>query len=131
MKLEKIDHICVAVKDRVLAETRFKEVFGLEPDERYVDDDEKIDVARYYMGDVGFELVAPTDEDSEVAKFIQRRGEGLYLLSLKVPDTGQALEELKKKPVDLLDKTPRTWRESQFAFIHPRSLFGVLFEIID
>lgn len=131
MKMEKIDHICVAVKDRGLAEARFKEVFGLEPEERYIDDKEKIDVARYYIGDVGFELVAPTSEDSEVAKFIRRRGEGLYLLSLKVPDANQALEELKKKPVELLDQSPRSWRDSQFAFIHPRSLFGVLFEIID
>ncbi len=131
MKMEKIDHICVAVKDRRLAEARFKEVFGLEPEERYIDDNEKIDVARYYIGDVGFELVAPTSEDSEVAKFIRRRGEGLYLLSFKVPDANQALEELKKKPVELLDQKPRSWRGSQFAFIHPRSLFGVLFEIID
>jgi len=131
MKLERIDHICVAVKNRVSAEARFKEVFGLEPDERYVDDNEKIDVARYYVGDVGLELVAPTSEDSEVAKFIRRRGEGLFLLSLKVPDTKQTLEELKEKPVKLLDQAPRKWRDSSFAFIHPGSLFGVLFEIID
>ncbi|MGB6068486.1 MAG: VOC family protein [Desulfomonilaceae bacterium] len=131
MKLEKIDHICIAVKDRGLAEARFKEVFGFEPDERYIDNDEKIDVARYYIGDVGFELVAPTSDDSEVARFIRRRGEGLYLLSLKVPDTNETLEELKKKPVELIDETPRTWRDSRFAFIHPHSMFGVLLEIID
>lgn len=131
MKLERIDHICIAVKDRIAAEARFKEIFDLEPDLRYVDDKEKIDVARYYVGEVGVELVAPTDEEGEVAKFIRNRGEGLFLISLKVPDTAQALEELKGKPVRLVDETPRLWGDHRFAFIHPQSLFGALFEIID
>ncbi|MFH0821689.1 MAG: VOC family protein, partial [Pseudomonadota bacterium] len=131
MNLEKIDHICIAVKDLARAESRFSEVFGLEPDDRYVDDNEKINVVRYYIGEVGLELVAPTDEDGEVAKFLRNRGEGIFLLSLKVPDTEEALEELKTKPVELIDRSPRRWRDSGFAFIHPKSLFGVLFEIID
>jgi methylmalonyl-CoA/ethylmalonyl-CoA epimerase len=131
MKLERIDHICIAVKDRVAAEARFRDVFGLEPDVRYVDEAEKIDVARYYVGEVGLELVAPTDDESEVAKFIRRRGEGFFLLSLKVPDTASALEELKEKPVRLVDQSPRVWEDHRFAFIHPQSLFGTLFEIID
>jgi methylmalonyl-CoA/ethylmalonyl-CoA epimerase len=131
MKLEKIDHICIAVRDLEKSEAHFKEVFGLEPDERYVDEPEKIDVVRYYIGEVGVELVAPTSEDSEVAKFIERQGEGFFLMSLKVPDTQEALDELKEKPVNLIDETPRKFRESGFAFIHPKSLFSVLFEIID
>ncbi|MFH0958470.1 MAG: VOC family protein [Pseudomonadota bacterium] len=131
MKLEKIDHICIAVKDRIAAEARFKEIFGLDPDLRYVDDKEKIDVARYYVGEAGVELVAPTDDDSEVAKFIRSRGEGFFLISFKVPDTAEALDELKEKPVELVDQTPRHWGDHRFAFIHPRSLFGALFEIID
>ncbi len=131
MKLEKIDHICIAVRDREKSEARFKAVFGLEPNERYVDEPEKIDVARYYIGEVGVELVAPTSEDSEVAKFIERNGEGFFLLSLKVPDTQEALDDLKNKPVDLIDETPRKFRDSGFAFVHPRSFFGVLLEMID
>jgi methylmalonyl-CoA/ethylmalonyl-CoA epimerase len=131
MELEKIDHICIAVKDRQKAEARFKEVFGRDPDERYIDQNEKIDVARYYIGEAALELVAPTSEESEVAGFIARRGEGLFLLSLKVPDAAAALDELKKRPVELIDQTPRSWQDHGFAFIHPRSLFGVLFEIID
>ena len=131
MNLERIDHVCIAVKDRIAAEARFKEIFGLDPDLRYVDDKEKIDVARYYIGEVGVELVAPTDEEGEVARFIKSRGEGFFLISLKVPDIAQALGELKEKPVRLVDRTPRQWGDHQFAFIHPRPLFGVLFEIID
>lgn len=131
MKLEKIDHICIAVRDREKSEARFKEVFGLEPDERYVDEPEMIDVARYYIGEVGVELVAPTSDDSEVAKFIERRGEGFFLLSLKVPSAQETLDELKEKPVHLIDETPRKFRDSGFAFIHPNSFFGVLLEIID
>ena len=69
--------------------------------------------------------------DSEVAKFIARKGEGFFLMSLKVPDTQEALEELKEKPVDLIDEKPRKFRDSGFGFIHPRSFFGVLLEVID
>jgi methylmalonyl-CoA/ethylmalonyl-CoA epimerase len=83
MNLERIDHVCIAVKDRIAAEARFKEIFGLDPDLRYVDDKEKIDVARYYIGEVGVELVAPTDEEGEVARFIKSRGEGFFLISLR------------------------------------------------
>jgi len=131
MNLERIDHVCIAVKDRIAAEARFKEIFGLYRDLRYLDDKEKIDVARYYIGEVGVELVAPTDEEGEVARFIKSRGEGFFLISLKVPDTAQALRQHKEKPVRLVARTPRQWGDHQFAFIHPRSLFGVLFEIID
>ncbi len=131
MDIERIDHICIAVRDRVAAEAIFQEIFGLEPNERYVDENEKIDVARYYLGEVGLELVAPTMPDSEVAKFIEKNGEGLFLLSLKVPNTERALEELKSRHVDLIDSEPRRWKDSGFAFIHPRSALGVLFEIID
>jgi len=131
MKLEKIDHICIAVTDREKSEARFKEIFGLEPDERYVDEREMIDVARYYIGEVGVELVAPTSDNSEVAKFIKSKGEGFFLLSLKVPSTRETLDELKEKPVHLIDDIPRKFRESGFAFIHPKSFFGVLLEIID
>lgn len=131
MKIEKIDHICIAVKDLKKAEEYLKEIFGLAPDDRYIEENEKIDVARYYIGEVGLELMGFTDTDSEVAKFIDKHGEGVYLISLKVDNTEKALEELKAKNVPVIDEVPRKWRNSNYIFLKPKAFFGVLMELID
>ena len=131
MNIEKIDHICIAVKDIAKAEQSFEKIFGLTPDDRYTEESEKISVVRYYIGEVGLELMSSTDPDGEVAKFIEKYGEGFYLLSLKVDDTEKALEELKEKNVPLIDDVPRKWRDSQYIFIKPKAFFGILTEIID
>lgn len=131
MKIEKVDHICIAVRDIDKAEGYFKDIFGLTPDDRYTDEGEKISVVRYYIGEVGLELMSSTASDGEVAKFIDKYGEGFYLLSLKVDDTEKALEELKAKNVSLIDEVPRVWRDSKYIFIKPKSFFGVLMELID
>ena len=131
MKIEKVDHICIAVRDIEKAEEYFKDLFGLTPDDHYTDEGEKISVVRYYIGEVGLELMSSTSPDGEVAKFIDKYGEGFYLLSLKVDDTEEALEELKAKNVPLIDEFPRRWRDSEYIFIKPKAFFGILMELID
>ncbi len=131
MKLEKIDHICIAVKNLEEAERYFSHVFELEPDDRYKEENEKIEVVRYYIGEVGLELVASTDPEGEVAKFIEKNGESVFLLSLKVPKVEEAVDELLKKGVPLTDEVPRQWRQSKYTFIKPKAMFGVLVELID
>ena len=131
MNIEKIDHICIAVKDIARAEEYFKKIFGLTPDDRYTEESEKINVVRYYIGEVGLEFMSSTGPEGEVAKFIDKYGEGFFLLSLKVDDTEKALEELKAKNIPLIDDVPRKWRDSQYIFIKPKAFFGVLTEIID
>lgn len=131
MKIEKVDHICIAVRDIEKAEEYFKDLFGLTPDDHYTDEGEKISVVRYYIGEVGLELMSSTSPDGEVAKFIDKYGEGFYLLSLKVDDTEEALEELKAKNVPLIDEVPRRWRDSEYIFIKPKAFFGILTELID
>lgn len=131
MKIEKIDHLCIAVKNIEKAEKHFYKLFGLEPDDRYIEEEEKINVIRYYIGEVALELMSSTDASGEVAKFIEKYGEGFYLLSLKVDNTEEALKELKEKGIPLLDDIPRRWRNSNYIFIKPQSMFGVLAELID
>ena len=131
MKVEKIDHICIAVKDIEKAEKYFKRLFGLTPDDRYIEENEKISVIRYYIGEVGLELMSSTEPDGDVAKYIDKYGEGVYLLSLKVDNTEKALEELKAKNIPLIDKVPRKWRNSNYIFLKPKTFFGVLLELID
>jgi methylmalonyl-CoA/ethylmalonyl-CoA epimerase len=136
MKINKIDHICIAVKDLAQARQAWEPLLGkAKPDETYVDEREKINVARYWVGEVGFELMESTADDGEVAKFIAKRGEGLMLVSFNVDNTRQAVAELQGRGFPFIPapggEVARPFRDCEFAFVHPRKLNGVLTEIID
>ena len=132
MEIEKIDHICFAVKDLDSARKRYEGDLGFKLDTLYTAESEKIRVARYYIGDVAIELMEATGPDSEVARFIERRGEGFYLISYRVPDVSAALGELKEKGRRTVDDGPRELMGNRYAFVHrPNELNGVLTEILD
>jgi methylmalonyl-CoA/ethylmalonyl-CoA epimerase len=95
-----------------------------------VDEPEKIRVARYWVGGVGFELMESLTPDGEVAKFIEKRGEGVMLVSLNVDNTRAAMEELKAKDYPFIGGA-RKFRDCEFAFMPPKAVNGVLLELID
>lgn len=131
MKMNRIDHLCVAVRDLEEAKKTWEPLLGKDgPDDAYVDENEKIRVARYYIGEVGFELMESTSPDGDVAKFIEKRGEGVMLLSFNVDNTREAMEELEDKGYPFIGGA-RPFRDCEFAFIHPKKLNGVLTELID
>jgi len=131
MKINKLDHLCIAVKDLDAARKVWEPVLGKsEPDDAYVDEPEKIRVARYWLGGVGFELMESTSPDGDVAKFIEKRGEGIMLLSFNVDNTREAMDELQDKGYPFIGGA-RPFRDCEFAFIHPKKLNGVLLELID
>ena len=132
MKIEKIDHICFAVKDLEQTKRVYKEDFGLIPTYQYIAESEKIKVARYCIGEVAVEFMESTAPDGEVAKFIDKRGEGAYLISYKVDDLSKAMQELKDKNVKLIDDKPREIFGNRYAFVHhPNKLHGVLTELLE
>ncbi|MBW1667972.1 MAG: VOC family protein [Deltaproteobacteria bacterium] len=136
MKVNKIDHICIAVRNLEEARKIWEPILGKsEPDDPYVDEPEKIRVARYWVGEVGFELMESTSPDGDVAKFIERNGEGIMLISFNVDNTREAIDELKKKNYpfipDKRGEVARPFRDCEFAFIHPKKMNGVLLELID
>jgi methylmalonyl-CoA/ethylmalonyl-CoA epimerase len=136
MKPDKIDHICIAVKNVDAAMKIWEPVLGKsKPDDQYVDEGEQIKVARYYVGEVGFEVMESTTPDGPVAKFIEKNGEGVMLISLGVDNTRQAVEDLKAKDYpfipDSRGEVLRPFRKCEFAFIHPQKMNGVLTELID
>jgi methylmalonyl-CoA/ethylmalonyl-CoA epimerase len=131
MKVNKIDHICIAVKDLEAAKKTWEPIFGkTKPDDSYVDELEKIKVARYWLGEVGFELMESTTPDGDVAKFVEKKGEGVMVISLNVDNTRNAMEELKGKGYPFIGGA-RPFRDCEFAFIHPKKVNGVLLELID
>ena len=130
MKVNKIDHICIAVKDLDAARKIWEPILGKGPDDSYVDELEKIRVARYWLGEVGFELTESTTPDGDVAKFVEKRGEGVMIISLNVDSTEAALNELKTKGYPIIGGL-RPFRGCKFAFVHPKMMNGVLLELID
>jgi len=131
MKLNKIDHICIAVKNLEEAKKIWEPVLGKsEPDDAYIDEPEKINVARYMVGEVGFELMESTSPDGDVAKFIENRGEGVMLISFNVDNTRESIAELKEKDYPFIGGA-RPFRDCEFAFVHPKKMNGVLLELID
>lgn len=131
MKIEKIDHISIAVRNLDRARKAYEDILGLELDSTYVSEEEKIRVARYHVGDVWLELMEPTGE-GDVSRFLDKRGEGLFVISYKVPDVDRAMAELKGKGYKLIDDKPRRLLGNRYAFInHPRELCGILTEVLD
>jgi len=138
MKVNKIDHLCIAVKNLDEARKIWEPILGKsEPDHSYVEELEKIRVARYWLGESGFELMESTSPDGEVAKFIEKNGEGVMVISLNVDNTREAIDELKGKGYPLIggarpfqDKDHHS-PDCEYVFIHPKAVNGVLLEFID
>ena len=142
MEVKKLDHFCIAVKDLDAARKLWEPVLGKsQPDDLYEDQPEKIRVARYWLAGVGFELMASTTPDGPVAKWIEKNGEGIMLLGLNVENTREAVQELESKeyrfiapgePVagDATGKV-RPFRDCEYAFLQPKTMNGVLLELID
>lgn len=132
MKATAIDHICIAVRDLDKARVNYEQVLGLKPDGEYEAPLESIRVVRYYLGEVALELMEPTNDDCEVARFLKTRGEGLFLISYRVDDVVAGLKELHDKGHKTIDQKPRDLKGNRYAFIMPpEQMSGVLTEIVD
>lgn len=133
VKANYVDHISIAVKDLKTAVEDFKNVYGWEVAGRYKDLDEKIKVVYFQVGPTAIEIMEDLDGTGEVAKFIERRGEGVMLVSFNVDNCAEALGVLKKNGATLIDKSPRLAKELNryFAFIHPKACHGILTEVIE
>ncbi|UCG63024.1 MAG: methylmalonyl-CoA epimerase [Candidatus Zixiibacteriota bacterium] len=131
-----ISHIGIAVRDIEAARKNFGLVVGDDSPEICEVADQNVRVAMFSRGGTShgmgdrIELVAPTSADSPVARFIEKRGEGLHHICLYVDDIKKALAELKRAGVRLIDESPRVGAEGHLiAFIHPSSMNGVLIEL--
>ncbi|MDP2936231.1 MAG: methylmalonyl-CoA epimerase [Dehalococcoidia bacterium] len=127
--IKKIDHVGMAVNNLDSALAFYRDVLGIEASsfEDYAPD--QIRTAFLKVGDASFEVMAPTSPESPVAKFLEKRGEGMHHISLEVDDIRAELKKLEAKGVALIDKEPRQGAHFIVAFVHPRSTGGVLLEL--
>lgn len=136
MKINKIDHISVAVRDLDGARKVWEPILGKSgPDDLYIDEPEKIHVARYWVGGIGFELMESTTPDGPVAKWIEKNGEGVMIVSFNVDNTREAIREMESKGYPFITapggEKARSFRDCEFAFVHPKKVNSVLLELID
>jgi methylmalonyl-CoA/ethylmalonyl-CoA epimerase len=136
MKANKVDHISIAVENLEAARKIWEPLLGkAEPDDLYMDEPEKIRVMRYWIGEVGFELMESITPDGPVAEWIKKNGEGVMLVSFNVDNTREAVAELQSKDYPFIPdhrgEVARPFRDCEFALIHPKKLNGVLTELID
>ncbi len=129
--LEKVEHIALAVADLDEAVDFYTRVWGLELEHREVVEDQGVEEAMLRLGESFIQLLAPLSADSTVAKFIEKRGEGLHHIAYQVDDIEEALKSLKKAGVQLIDQSFRIGsRETKVAFVHPKGNRGVLVELV-
>ena len=111
----------------------YRDVLGLKLDGIHLVEEQKVKVAFFSTdGEARIELLEPTEDESPVAKFIEKRGEGVHHIALEVRDIEAVLKDLRKKGLRLVDEKPRIGvDEAKIAFIHPKSTGNVLYELCE
>ena len=127
--IKRIDHISVVVKSIDETMGALADLFGLKPSRSEVLPDQGVKAILIPVGDGEIELVEPIDPESGVAKFLERRGEGLHHICLEVDNVDEELKSLAAKGVELIDKEGRRGLAGRVGFLHPRATKGVLIEL--
>jgi len=127
-----LDHIAIAVSQLDEALLIYEKILGLKLEKIRVVEDQKVRLAFLSAGETKIELLEPTDAESAVARFIEKRGIGIHHIALKVTDIEGFLKQLKEKGIVLIDEKPRVGAEGgKIAFLHPKSLKNVLIELVE
>jgi methylmalonyl-CoA epimerase len=126
-----IDHLGIAVKSLAVAKDIYEKL-GLTASAEELVEGEQVRVAMLPVGDSRLELMEATSENSAVAKFIAKRGEGLHHVCLRVPDLAAVVERLKTDGVRLVSNEIKTGAGGhRYVFVHPSSAGGVLLELVE
>ena len=133
MNISHIEHLGIAVKSLEEAIPYYENILGLKCYSIEEVADQKVKTAFFKVGQTKIELLEPTSEDSTIAKFIEKRGEGLHHMAFAIEDgVANALAEVEAKGVRLIDKAPRKGSEGlNIAFLHPKSTCSVLTELCE
>jgi methylmalonyl-CoA epimerase len=130
---KRIDHIAIIVRNIEQALLFYRDTLGITPSEVKEVPTEQVRIAFLPMGGPGgseIELIEPTNADSSLAKFLEKRGEGLHHICLEVENIDTALAEMQAQGAPVLDKQPRIAAEGRAIFLHPKGTNGVLLELL-
>ncbi len=132
MRVRRIDHIGIAVEDEDEARSVLEGVLGCQTPTTEVVEDQGVRTIIYRVGDTKVELLMPTDDESPIARHLDKRGGGLHHLAFEVDDLPRAMEEVEDQGLELIDQEPRAGVEgSRIAFVHPKGTFKTLIELVE
>ena len=128
--MDKIEHIGIAVKDLEVSNKIFEKLFGSPPYKQELVLTEGVRTSFFEFGPNKIELLEATTEDSPIAKFLEKRGEGIHHIAFAVEDIRSEMERLKNEGFILLSEEPKSGADNKWvAFLHPKSTNGVLIEL--
>jgi methylmalonyl-CoA epimerase len=129
--LIEIDHVAIAVRDLEAAIAWYADVFGATVEYREIVESDGVEEALVRVADSYVQLLTPTRDDSPVAKYLEKKGEGLHHVAYRVADCAAALDAVKASGYQVIDQAPRPGsRATTVAFIHPKASFGTLIELV-
>jgi methylmalonyl-CoA epimerase len=130
--LTEIDHVAIAVHDLEAAIDYYGSTFGATVAHRERVESDGVEEALIKVADSYIQLITPTSEDSTVAKYLERKGEGLHHVGYRVDDCATALQAVKDAGGQVIDNEPRPGsRGTTVAFVHPKTSFGTLVELVE
>lgn len=130
--LTRIDHLGIAVPELESALALYEGALGLHVQHRELLEDQGVEAAALQLGESVIELLRPTRDDSPVARFLAEHGPGIHHVAYRVDDIEATLARLREAGLRLVDETPRVGLAgARIAFVHPRSTFGVLSELVE
>ncbi len=125
-----IDHIGIAVKDLKAAIKTYETILNKKCDKLEVVESEKVETAFFNTGESKVELLGPTSSDSVIAKYVDKKGEGLHHVAFEVDDIHAELDRLRKEGFNVLNEKPKNGADNKLvAFVHPKDNHGVLVEL--
>jgi methylmalonyl-CoA epimerase len=128
--IKRVDHIAIAVKNLDEALSAYEKIFGLKPEKIEDIPEQGVKAALIPIGEGSeIELIQPINTESGVAKFLEKKGEGIHHIALEVENVDQELKSLAAQGVELIDKEPRSGLAGRIAFLHPKSTMGILYEL--
>jgi len=132
MTLTEIDHVAIAVRDLDAAVAYYRDAFGATVAHREVVDRDGVEEALLAVAESYVQLITPTRAESPIAKFLNRRGEGLHHVGYRVDDCAAALKRMIAAGARPIDAAPRPGsRGTTVAFVHPKGSFGTLIELVE
>jgi len=130
--VRRIEHIAIAVKDVEASAKLFETLLGIDRGHTEILPEERVKVAFFELGDSRIELVEGTGSDNPMARFIEKRGEGIHHLCFEVNDLPAVLKRLESAGFPLIDRVPKPGsRGTRVAFLHPKGCNGVLVELVE